>query len=62
VVKLAPENAPGFLAGHIAYRLRFNIRKFLIDASIRLTAQEFTILTALSHLDSAENMNTLAIC
>jgi MarR family transcriptional repressor of emrRAB len=60
VDKLDPENAPGFLVGRIAHRLKVHIRKFFIDSGIQLTAEELTILTALAHLDSAKSMNTLA--
>ena len=52
--KIYPENAPGFLVDQIAHRLKFHIRKFLTDASIQLTAEELTILTALAYLDSAK--------
>ncbi len=58
--KLDPENAPGFLVGRIAPRLKIHIRKFLYEAGIQLTAEELTILTALAHLDSGKSMNFMA--
>ena len=58
--KLDPKNAPGFLVGRIAHRLQVNISDYLIDSGIQLTAAQLTILTALAHLDSVKNMNSLA--
>lgn len=58
--KLDPKNTLGFLVGRIAHRLQVHISNYLIDSGIQLTAAQLTILTALTHLDSAKNMNSLA--
>ena len=58
--KIDPENAAGFLVGRVAHRLKAQIRKFLAEANIHLTAEELAILTALTHLDSRKSMGSLA--
>lgn len=58
--RIDPENAPGFLVGRVAHRLKVNVRKFLTEAGIKLTAEEISILTVLAHLDSDRNMGSLA--
>lgn len=50
----------GFLSGRIAHRLRTEINKFLANAGVSLSSEEFIFLTALEELQTPKRMGELA--
>lgn len=58
--QIDPQNSPGFLVGRVAHQLKLQIRKFLAESGINITAEGLTILTAIAQLESQYSMGALA--